>query len=213
MPALESQCLASCPYGFYMCKTPVPNWVSCYLKSDTHRSPSNPSSEQEQRVALSFSLLFVCFPKVDRLCFSSTGIKQWTGNSDLEMLCDWSNAFSAAAFEASPVARRFLPCSAVQDVRHSRAESCLSFCQLEDWCEWGGGGQRPSTLAQVHLFSGGSFYEGEEMTSEDPEIESPRTVKELRMKSSYISYLENHSFRTGWVMWLHCKNQGLWIKS
>lgn len=57
--------------------------------------------------------------------------------SDLEMLCDWSNAFSAAAFEASRVARRFLHCSAVQDVRHSRAESCLSFCQLEDWCEWG----------------------------------------------------------------------------
>lgn len=61
MPALESQCLASCPYGFYMCKPPVPNWVSCYLKSDTHRSPSSPSSEQEQRVVLSFSLLFVCF--------------------------------------------------------------------------------------------------------------------------------------------------------
>ena len=34
-------------------------------------------------------------------------------------------------------------------------------------------GQRPGTLARVHLFSGGSFYEGEEMPSEDLEIESP----------------------------------------
>lgn len=109
----------------------------------------------------SLFLSFVFLTSGSTLFFLNWNKAMNWNRADLEMLCGLSNAFSAAMFEAFRVARRFLHCTVVQDVvqdvRHSRAESCLSFCQLEDWCEWGGGDRDPAHWPECTCSQGDHF--------------------------------------------------------